>query len=1304
MGLEIGAAEQLTDAITSVLAQIQADMGAFVKVRFFGRLIEAQRAALEAHGLPSFAVFEAPALSRFFLAQDAWRRTLEAEANQKAQVRLRPNDSPPEFSLPSSRGGRGDRVSLQDILAKKPRSWWKIKGTFTSPRRDHVAALAAHVEELNTLGVAVVVEAGSQRVLVLICTLLEDRQVSFCPDARTAQQWDEEPPEEKEVGSPFLHLWDPETPGVPGDAGESYLPGARKPLYVRVKQSWGFRKSYAGVWSPESLQFYSDQKLQGRELHPSNGQDPHRMGGDILLDGRGQVVLAHYSKSTRDRPSVEETLLPLLRGLPAPSSQPGDFWMPAALVTALLCILFQGYSWALCAVTVFSLYRLYQFWSFGDKGNSLLPSGRPRVVAPGHGFLAGERSSGKTLLSGVCQMPSRNLSKACAAKAADEVQFPTMTQVINGTFSNEELHERVHQIRVEHNEHEIRKRPQLFKPLAELAEPERRPWGLSCRISSKEPLGFLPRKGHGLAEGSFGAVGSMEVFLLYLGGIALGLLTIELLGTSCSACKQLICHKWQINQNPTPVVPDWIYTAATIGIAIGVVTLVVVFISHRRRVTRSKTYRTMVQAAEEHHMQCHAAIPNDSGVMHFTDSWKARPFHLRDIVRVSRLRVYDLNIVGVGFPLYNNAMLSFLQRGRKMRTQLGILFWLGNGISWGLFRVFALRSSHGGRPCGRVLTVRSGESQHPTSKMLGIERWEVYVSTLWIRSLYESVSCPSQLGRQRHLKAAAPGTDMSAPRFIADVIDGEVHIAASCGHSVTHLVCVPERVDVGDFVLHFTGAKRVARGWPRSSGADSFGVALHHSASHPHWAYAVGVHVAEMPLALTLSALGGVVPTGGEELTTYLQDACNKLPTRLLPEVVGVSIGFDFHNDVEFIQKELEDELMILGSGDSLGRPDRFGKFERESIREMMHEVREAWREGDRSGAGAEQPEVHVSSVVNLDDSSTEGSSNTDFDNSEQDSLNELVEESMNSALLSSANAEEVRKRLRAIKNSGRVVAVFRYPVNNKEAAANLQRALDQHPYDGQKLEVHLLPADPPSLLWEHFIMGLKTREQVCCFFCLSPRDLSLIKANLKILLCCSSLTLGYYMLYARVYRAQQRALEEDFMMTTLVTISASLGNLLINQIVWSCAMDVGYRLKADRDAYVFRWYTLITLINTLFNFGVITATFSKKPDDALQRVLYEAALGNQMLVFVRGSLVSYAIFPVFYGLLWLKGRVMLLWEYLSSTSREWAKLRFKAEQAFEPPEWWLQYDYAAIVVMMTTSCFCLFIHGSAAVWVFTLD
>eukprot|EP00913_Durusdinium_trenchii_P013058 g12258.t1 len=151
-----------------------------------------------------------------------------------------------------------------------------------------------------------------------------------------------------------------------------------------------------------------------------------------------------------------------------------------------------------------------------------------------------------------------------------------------------------------------------------------------------------------------------------------------------------------------------------------------------------------------------------------------------------------------------------------------------------------------------------------------------------------------------------------------------------------------------------------------------------------------------------------------------------------------------------------------------------------------------------------------------------------------------------------------------------------------------------------------------------------------------------------------------YYFLYRGVYRAQMRAKSEDFIMTTLVTISASVGNIIINQIVWSSAMDVGYRFKADRDAYVFRWYSVITLINTVFNFGVITTTYSKKPEDHLQRVLYESALGHQLSVFIRGSLISYAIFPVFYILLWLKGRVMLLWEYCASKHRDHSRLRLR--------------------------------------------
>mmetsp|Transcript_24063 Transcript_24063/g.55579 ORF Transcript_24063/g.55579 Transcript_24063/m.55579 type:complete len:190 (-) Transcript_24063:93-662(-) len=95
---------------------------------------------------------------------------------------------------------------------------------------------------------------------------------------------------------------DPAVPGTPGDAGPGY-------------SSYGFAKSFRGVWSPESLRFYSDQKLSGRELHPALGQDVHRMGGDLLLDASGHAVLCHYSKTNTDRPDVKATVLPLMRAL-----------------------------------------------------------------------------------------------------------------------------------------------------------------------------------------------------------------------------------------------------------------------------------------------------------------------------------------------------------------------------------------------------------------------------------------------------------------------------------------------------------------------------------------------------------------------------------------------------------------------------------------------------------------------------------------------------------------------------------------------------------------------------------------------------------------------------------------------------------------------------------------------------------------------------------------------------------------------------------------------------------------------------
>ena len=47
-------------------------------------------------------------------------------------------------------------------------------------------------------------------------------------------------------------------------------------------------------------------------------------------------------------------------------------------------------------------------------------------------------------------------------------------------------------------------------------------------------------------------------------------------------------------------------------------------------VKRSKTYQAMLRAAEDYHVQCHAAIPNGPSAEHYSESW-----------RVGRLEVVD---------------------------------------------------------------------------------------------------------------------------------------------------------------------------------------------------------------------------------------------------------------------------------------------------------------------------------------------------------------------------------------------------------------------------------------------------------------------------------------------------------------------------------------------------------------------------------------------------------------------------------------------------------------------------------------
>jgi hypothetical protein len=123
--------------------------------------------------------------------------------------------------------------------------------------------------------------ANSAAIADLNCVVVV---VSFNPNAAVAQRWD------AEVASPFEHVF---SAGI--GTGE---PG---PLYREL----GFRRSFTGVWGPKSLNFYAEQKLEGRELHPSLGQDVHMLGGDLLIDQTGRVAFPYYSRDNRDRPSIE---------------------------------------------------------------------------------------------------------------------------------------------------------------------------------------------------------------------------------------------------------------------------------------------------------------------------------------------------------------------------------------------------------------------------------------------------------------------------------------------------------------------------------------------------------------------------------------------------------------------------------------------------------------------------------------------------------------------------------------------------------------------------------------------------------------------------------------------------------------------------------------------------------------------------------------------------------------------------------------------------------------------------------------
>lgn len=69
----------------------------------------------------------------------------------------------------------------------------------------------------------------------------------------------------------------------------------------------GLQRSISGSWALDALAMYASMKAQGISVNStsSSTDDIHQLGGDFLLMPDGKVVMAYYSTSSIDRPTVQ---------------------------------------------------------------------------------------------------------------------------------------------------------------------------------------------------------------------------------------------------------------------------------------------------------------------------------------------------------------------------------------------------------------------------------------------------------------------------------------------------------------------------------------------------------------------------------------------------------------------------------------------------------------------------------------------------------------------------------------------------------------------------------------------------------------------------------------------------------------------------------------------------------------------------------------------------------------------------------------------------------------------------------------
>ncbi len=76
---------------------------------------------------------------------------------------------------------------------------------------------------------------------------------------------------------------------------------------LKLYRHFGLRRSVSAVWSIPTLLSYAEEKVAGVPPAPSYpGDDIHVLGGDFIVDSRGQLVYAYLSKFSSDRPQLDD--------------------------------------------------------------------------------------------------------------------------------------------------------------------------------------------------------------------------------------------------------------------------------------------------------------------------------------------------------------------------------------------------------------------------------------------------------------------------------------------------------------------------------------------------------------------------------------------------------------------------------------------------------------------------------------------------------------------------------------------------------------------------------------------------------------------------------------------------------------------------------------------------------------------------------------------------------------------------------------------------------------------------------------